>query len=490
MEKITIRKVNEVHIRLECSDGVAHELSDHFTFYVPNAHFSPKFKKKQWDGKIRLFHRGTRQIYYGLYHRVKEFAVSNGYEIEVLDNIDTANEFSVHEAYEYVKGLDLPSYIDIQDYQLKGFIKSIRDRRILLESPTSSGKSLMIYLITRYLNCNTLIIVDTKSLTLQMLGDFKDYAQNNDDWNTYESCHTILEGAEKHTDKPITIATWQSIQKEGPELLGKFQLVIGDEAHHFKAMSLKNIMENTLNAEYKIGTTGTVQDEKSNRLVLEGVFGPIKKLIHTHELIDRERISDIKINAVMLRYGTEICKAVRKMTYKDEIDFLVHHPKRNLFIRNLTISLKNDQNTLLLFRYVDHGKALYESIKKEVGDRHVYFVYGQVNARTREKIRAETEKNAGVIIVASYGTYSTGINIKRLHNIIVAHPTKSKIQLLQAIGRILRKSEHKQIAIFYDIVDDLTAGVRKNYVLKHFMERLKIYIQEKFDYKVYKINVK
>ena len=120
----------------------------------------------------------------------------------------------------------------------------------------------------------------------------------------------------------------------------------------------------------------------------------------------------------------------------------------------------------------------------------MFFVHGGVATEDREKVREITEKETGAIIVASYGTFSTGINIKNLHNVIFASPSKSRIRNLQSIGRVLRKGDKKTKATLYDIADDISYKSRKNYTLNHLIERIKIYNEENFNYDIVNIPLK
>ena len=458
------------------------ELSEYFTFYVPGYKFMPAFRNKVWDGKIRLFDRQTNNIYAGLLHYIEKFCKERDYELDVDYELRTNEEFSLVEAEEFVKKLKLP--FEPRDYQMKAFVHAIRNQRGLLLSPTASGKSLIAYLITRYLKCKTLIIVPTISLVAQMYKDFKDYGFDSD---TY--CHTITAGADKASKKPIIISTWQSIYKMPKDYFNQFDLIIGDEAHLFKAQSLTKIMTSLTDCAYRFGLTGTLDGTQTHRLVLEGLFGAVKQVTTTKELMDESKLANLKIKALVLKHQEDNCKAVKNFKYAEEIDYLVSSLSRNKFITNLTISLK--QNTLVLYQFVHkHGEPLYKMIKDRAGDRKVFFVHGGVEADEREMVREVTEKEQDAIIIASYGTFSTGINIRRLHNIVFASPSKSKIRTLQSIGRVLRLGENKDQATLFDIADDLTYKSRKNFTIEHFVERMKIYNDEKFDYKIYTINLK
>jgi superfamily II DNA or RNA helicase len=320
-------------------------------------------------------------------------------------------------------------------------------------------------------------------LVSQLASDFADYGFQSD-----EHVHRIYSGQDKQTDKPITISTWQSIYKLPKEFFEQFDVVIGDEAHLFKAKSLTSIMGKLKKCKYKIGFTGTLDGTETNKLVLEGLFGAAKRVVTTSELIDSKYLAAFKIKCLLLKYPEDTCKLIKSFDYQAEIDWIVRCPQRNNFIKNLALSLTG--NTLLLFQFVEkHGDVLYDLIKKST-DRNVYFVSGRVEGDEREQIRkiVETEKDA--IIVASSGTFSTGVNIRNLHNVIFSSPSKSRVRNLQSIGRVLRRSETKTDAVLYDIADDFSIKSWRNHTLNHFIERTKIYNDEKFKFKVYPVNLK
>lgn len=290
----------------------------------------------------------------------------------------------------------------------------------------------------------------------------------------------------EYKEPQIICSTWQSIYKLPKKWFDQFNVVIGDEAHLFKAKSLTSILTKMDNCKYRFGFTGTLDGTHTNKLVLEGLFGPVYKVTSTSELIKQKHLSDFSIKNIILTYPDDIKKLVSKMDYQQEIDYLVRMNKRNRFITNLTLSLKG--NTLLLYQYVDkHGKVLYDNLKTLSPDRNIFFISGEINGDEREIIRKCVEEEKNAIIVASSGTFSTGVNIKNLHNVIFSSPSKSRIKNLQSIGRVLRKSNIKSKATLYDIADDLTWKSKKNFTILHFMERIKIYNEEKFNYKIYNV---
>ena len=477
---------DEAFIRFECDRNIAQELSDYFTFHVPGYQFVPAYKNRLWDGKIRLADLRTFLIYRGLIPYIEKFCEEREYKLALDPIISVTENFSAIEAEQFAKSLNLPH--EVRDYQLKSFIQAVRNKRLLLLSPTASGKSLILYLIIRYLQMadykRGLLIVPTTSLVEQMYSDFASYGYDSDQY-----CHRQYAGKDKHTNKFLTITTWQSIYKNEKDYFEQFDFVLGDEAHQFKAKSLTTILSGCTNTKYRIGTTGTLDGTQTHRLVLEGLFGPVYKATTTAELIDKGQLASFKIKCLILKYPDAICKEARSWDYNQEMEYIVKNNARNEFIKNLVMSLKG--NSLVLFQFVEkHGKNLYEIIKQEAGDRKVFFVHGGTDVDIRESIRAITEKEMDAIIVASYGTFSTGVNIRNLHNIIFASPSKSRVRNLQSIGRGLRLGENKEQAVLFDVADDFRIGKFANFTLKHFAERVKIYDEEKFNYKFYNIELK
>jgi superfamily II DNA or RNA helicase len=478
---ILVRYYDETYMKVTCEPGLAHELSDYFTFEVPGAKFMPAYRNKVWDGKVRLYNPMSGLLPAGLMTYVEKFCKDRGYLLEVDTDLYDHDEFSMVEAEGFIEKL-APS-LKPRDYQVEAFAHAVRSRRSLLLSPTASGKSFIIYLLTRYYNARTLIIVPTVSLVSQLSSDFADYG-----FDSAGQVHRVFSGEAKETDKPITISTWQSIYKLPSSYFEQFDVVVGDEAHLFKAKSLQSIMAKLGKCRYRFGFTGTLDGTQTHKLVLEGLFGPVRKVTTTAELMEQQHIAQLEIKSILLKYPDETRQLMSKADYQTEIDYLVQSPARNRFIKNLVLSLKG--NTLLLFQFVDkHGKVLYDLIRRET-DRPVFFVSGSVDGDEREEIRKIVENEPSAIVVASYGTFSTGVNIKNLHNVIFASPSKSRIRNLQSIGRGLRKSETKDKVVLYDIADDLTWKARKNFTLLHFIERIKIYNDEKFEYKIYKVGLK
>jgi superfamily II DNA or RNA helicase len=484
MIDIIVHKVNEALVRVHCENHIAQELNTFFEFFAPGYKWTPAFKNRFWDGKIRLFNYQTRSITAGLVPYIAQFAADQDYTFE---GVLGERPYSVAEAQQFVASLKLP--FDMRDYQLDAFIHAVQAQRTVLVSPTASGKSLIIYAIVRHALASGLkkgvLVVPTTSLVEQMVSDFKSYG-----WDVEASCHKVYSGKERLSDKPLIVTTWQSLYTQPPGHFVDFNFVIGDEAHTFKAKSLGGLMSKLTNASLRIGTTGTLDGTKVHKLVLEGLFGPCKQVTTTKKLMDDGHISTMKIKCLLLKHTLEECRALRGKTYVEEIKYLVQHDKRNNFISNLALSLEG--NTLVLYRFVEsHGLPLAERIRAKAAALNVpvYFISGSVETKEREIVRKIVDASKKAIIVASYGTFSTGINIRNLHNVIFASPTKSRITVPQSIGRSLRLGDNKTQATLFDIADDLRVKTRENHTLTHFQRRLQLYNEEKFDYKIYRIDL-
>ena len=478
-----ISKKNEVYIILsELTDSERQEISEFFTFEVPGAKFMPQFKSRMWDGKIRLFSPATGEIYLGLLPYVKKFCNSNSIPYIIEEGVENARDITRKDVGNYIKSLKPKSQgksLKIRDYQVEAVQLAISRNRALLVSPTASGKSLIIYSLVRYYQMKelkTLILVPTTSLVEQMYTDFEDYG-----WSSGTYCQKVYQGYTTKVDKDVVISTWQSLYKMPRKYFDQFGCVIGDEAHMFKAKSLTGIMTKMHHCKYRFGLTGTLDGTQTHQLVLEGLFGAAEKVVTTKELIDKSTLANLKIKCIVLKHPN----IRKKMTYAEELEYIVSNEKRLDFVVNLLRHLNG--NTLCLFQLVEkHGKILNDKMK---GSENVYFVYGGTDTSDREKIRGLVETHTKSTTIASFGVFSTGINIRNINNIVLASPSKSKIRVLQSIGRGLRRSDIKDSILIYDIADDISYNERRNFTLNHFTERLNIYNEEQFDYDISKVKL-
>ena len=479
-----ISKKNEVYLNIKTEPNYARELSDFFTFEVPGARFMPSYRNKYWDGKIRLFNQMNGEVYVGLLPYIEEFAKRNELNIEYKEGVKDEGEHRTSILGGFVRRVSPKSKgktLQIRNYQMDAFTHAVRNNRSLLLSPTASGKSLIIYLLSRwYESERVLILVPTTSLVEQMYSDFIDYGYLE------AKMQKIYQGHSREITKEVTISTWQSLYKMPKKFFEQFGCILGDEVHLFKAKSLTGIMNKLHLCKYRHGFTGTLDGTQTHRLVLEGLFGSVNKVTTTKDLMDNKTLAKLKIKCLVLQYPDADCKFMKDQNYQDEVDLIIRDERRNEFIVDLTTHLKG--NTLLLFQFVEkHGSVLYDMLKDL--DRKVFYVHGGTDAQTRENIREITEKEKSAIIVASYGTFSTGINIRNLHNVIFSSPSKSRIRVLQSVGRGLRKGSEKSTATLYDIADDFTWKSRQNFTLRHFMERINIYNEEEFDYEIKNLKI-
>jgi len=485
---VIIERFNEVFIRIKCEPAVAKELSEFFTFEIPNARFMPSVRNRMWDGRIRLFSPATGKIYMGLLPYVCKFLKKQGHKVQLSEEFRPKN-VDKNLTKKFIRSIEKGKF-RARDYQIDAIHKIICDNRGLILSPTGSGKSFIIYALVRYYtqklqDKKILIVVPTTGLVEQMYSDFADYG-----WFPDAYCHKLYAGSDKTTSKEVVISTWQSIYKLDKRYFSQFGAVFVDEAHLAKAKSLTGIMTKLHDCKYRIGLTGTLDGTEIHRLVLEGLFAVHEQVTTTSKLIERKELSNLHIRVLVLEHTKRNKMLMKGKTYQQEMEFLSTHEPRNDFITNLVTSL--DSNTLLLAQYVEKQLLpLHENIvNKCAEDRPVYLVHGATPTADREEIRGLVEKNDNCIIVASYGTFSTGVNIKRIHNIIFASPYKSQIKILQSIGRGLRIAGDKEELELFDLADDLCYNGKNNYTLNHLSERINIYATQDFDYDIVSVKLK
>lgn len=494
MSVIKVEKVDETYLRVYAEDmGIEFEMSEFFTYEYPGAKFTPKFRARLWDGKIRMYDSIRKTLYLGLLPYLLKFADTNGYEVQLLNEVSYPQEMDIEELAEFIELLNIHSdgeKLNVHDYQYEAIFNALNERRLLAISPTGSGKSLIIYCITRWLigqGKRILVVVPFTSLVEQMFSDFEDYSSENG-WVTDDHCQKLYSGFPKHFSKDILFTTWQSVYQMPKVWFNQFDAVIGDESHLFKAKSLTSMMDKMTDVSYRIGTTGSLDDKKVHRLVLQGIFGRILRVATTKELQDRGVLAPLKIMSLLLKHPTADRIEMSKKSYQEEIDWLVANETRNKYIRNLTLACKG--NTLVLFNFVEkHGVGLYDMIKEKAGERPVYFIHGDVKTGVREEIRQILKKEDNAILVASFGTMSTGSNIPSIQNIIFASPSKSLIRIIQSIGRGLRLNKGKTHCNLFDFTDNLQWKSWKNHTLRHGAMRYKIYMEEEFKVKLVEVEL-
>lgn len=512
---IIIKKFNSFSMYVLADDSTTETIYEYFKFKDPSFNDNP-FRKSKWDGFVRLYDKKTRKLPIGLLYFMLKFCVDRGYtfsldpELKIQTDRKPIEDWLNAQIITNEKG----EQIEPHWYQRDIFLDTLEKHRKTALAATSAGKSLIVYLLGKYWVENIpnsgkmLVLVSSIGLVNQLFQDFNDYSQINK-FDVDGNVHLISGGKDKNTEKKIVISTWQSLEKltkENPKYFQQFGFFIGDECHEAKGASIQSIGKALVNAEYRLGMTGTLDDMKMHRLQIQSIFGKVKKYVQLKQLQDEGKSANTKIFVCKLTYddservfvykerkkveklrkiiGTNSKKAT---AFMNEVDYLINHPGRNQIICNMANNTKG--NTMVLFNYVDkHGIQLYEKLKKE-SNKKIFIIHGGIKGEEREQIRNQMETEENCILLASYGTCQKGINIKNIHNIIFASPSKSKIRVLQSLGRGVRLHIDKDYLRLYDISDDLTWKKKPNFTLTHLSNRIEYYEKEQQHYKIINIAV-
>jgi len=374
---------------------------------------------------------------------------------------------------------------EIRDYQDRAVRAALSNHRGILLSCTSSGKSLMLFNIIKSIRKqnfkNILLIVPNIMLVDQMYDDFESYGWQNLD----KEVERLGGGHEAYFDKPVLISTWQSLQNKEADFFEKFDALFIDECHGSKASVLSKLTKQCINARFKIGTTGTLPTDKSDLLQIKSVLGDVIFELKSKELIDVGVLTKIQIANVIAKYPPEFVKMNKSRSYPEEVKMVEEYEDRNKVLKLIIDHTDPKHNILLLVNHLKHVKLLQEWIEKEYPDKKVSVITGSVSGEERSEIRKGIEEEDGTILLATYATMSTGVNMPKLHDVILYSNSKSKIKVLQSIGRGLRKHATKNLIVLYDVADDLsyktrTGRVVDNYLMKHWKERMSYYKEQEF----------
>lgn len=499
---VKISKLNETWLKVHCQETWQElDIQDRFSFMIPNARHDPRVKKGHWDGVKRLFNRRDKKMYLGLLLQLLSLCEEKGWDVDLdprlLPSDETIDKSDIlYLCNELIKPHSNGNPIVPHDYQLDAVEYMMNMDRTICLSATSSGKSLMIYLAARmyqlmdeFDNKTIFIIVPSISLVEQMYSDFQDYSTfDGMQWHVNAHVQKVSGKYEKYINKQIVITTWQSMKNLPYDVYENIGAVFCDEAHGVKADVLTSILESLTQCGIRHGLTGTLDDVECNELVIQGLLGPKKVIVTAKEIMDSGAAAQIKVTMVVLNHNQATINAYRQHIYKypfdqkylGEIEYLYANEERSNLILDLIESLEG--NTLVLFDRVEkYGEPLYQKFLERRPDT-TFLITGDVEGTERETIRKNVEDQDACTIFASFGTMSTGISIKRLHNMVVISSSKSKIRVLQSIGRMMRKHFSKDVGNVFDIVDDLTAGQDKpNYSMQHAAKKLEFYTKEQFD---------
>lgn len=483
-DQITINKLNEVTALIKCSESQAMELYNFFAEYAPNYIWHPKYKAGFWDGKLRFFNKQTRQLPMGLLPNLARFCSKFGYQFKFgFDPSTLCSKFNEDDLYKvYDEIFSLESGIYPRDYQHNSILKSLNSCRGINRLSTGAGKSVIIYALARIYTAqkkNTVLIVPNVSLVEQMYSDFKLYSGKEPD--SYAT--KLYAGQSPDFNKPVLITTWQSIQSKHQDFFKRYDSILIDECHQSKSTVLQDICKKCINARNRLGFTGTMPDNPSDKMTIVGSLGPVIYDLAAKTLIEREVLSQIKIKNVIVDYPQD--HRVPGRNYESEMDMVYSLKRRNHVLLNIFDKIPKSENTLILAHRIEHLKEIQKFLV-ENGRTHVELIYGETDAKDRERIRKEMDHVEGMDLVGSYATIGTGFSIKRIHHIIFFSSYKSKIKILQSIGRGLRTHDTKSHMTLWDVVDDLryTFQGKKvdNYIYRHWKSRKSYYDEQGFEH--------
>lgn len=498
-EVVTLLPYNEIFYKIECSVYMLKKIKDYFSLRAPGFIFNPLYKNGLWNGYVCLF---KGELFpRGLLPDLEKIAPEYNLRINTV-NLPPLKSLSEERITEILQETPLSDVnkktgevvpIKLRDYQEDAIRTVLHNKHQLIVSQTSTGKSLMIYMILKILEENILfdkkmlLIVPSIVLVEQMYKDFTNYSMLNK-WDVEGICTKMHSKAKPDYSKQILITTWQSLMDKPKEFFRQFYAVILDEAHKIGKSNTKESKEvereitMCTNAEYLAGFTGTLPEEALYRKKIQGFFGKHKEVTSYQDAISAGNICDVNINVLKLNYTTGFDGKMRN--YKNEKSFIMSNEYRNDFIKKLL--LKNKGNQLLLFVEIKkHASVIYESLihDSRFKDYKIILLDSNTPINTREETKKILETNDKVIIFGTYALLGTGWSVNNIWNIIFASPLKSKIAVLQSIGRGLRLLPGKdKVCTVWDIVDKFEYS---NILYKHFKQREKYYIENKFNYKIY-----
>jgi len=497
---ILVEKENEVYVRIR-TDDVSQDfnLKDYLSCYIPNHKFHPKVKAKIWDGKVSQFDLTTSRLPIGLLPYFHQFCKSYGYEYkfnfdvkELFNKIDmeAVQKFS-EQILEGVTNEDGEPIV-LRDYQLQSVVNSIKNKRGVILNPTASGKSLIIYVLFRMLLAQDverkfILVVPSINLVSQIYSDFQEYGWH--DVGYY--CTRMCTGFTPDFSSSVLITTWQSVSKKAPRFFEPYDVLLIDETHNAKAMEINKVARQCVNAEYRIGTTGTLPHEQSELYTIFGYLGKVISTVSYEKLQNDGVLAKLRIVNLLLKYPKEMVDK-NKMNggrpFPEEVRTIEGYSGRNKGFDYIFRNVKDKQNVLILCEHLEHKQLILDYLEETLDEKYLIAdIDGKTKTEEREQIRRKMNEAENYVLVASYGTFTLGVNIKKIHHVVFASSYKAKIKVLQALGRGLRTHSTKDYLVLWDMVDDLTWVKRTgrlgmNHIYKHWIERKKYYNQHKFKF--------
>jgi len=497
-------KINEVYFLVEgitSSDIIdIQELYLNFQYMHPNAKFMPAYKNGSWDGEVRFINyldsnRDKALAPVGLLRPIMEFCSSRQIEL-IFENGDIGirelKHFDKIDIYfDKVLNPSLPGKMELRDYQRKAIKQALKIQKATLISPTGSGKSLILYGYIRWIldhefeeNDRLLLVVPNTTLVEQMAKDFIGYG-----YKRVNNIEKIYHGQEKNFSSQIIISTWQSLYKYEYEFFEQFRGIIIDECHGAKANKLRYVSENCINAEFRLGTTGTLQSDLLERYQVTSHLGTPFRTKTTVELVSEGHLSEFLVKNTVLKWKTK--EKLELSTFDEEYSAVLKCPERRDLIVNFIQNVYNNEPVgtfLVLGNRIDYLKDMYAKLKEKYDN--VYLIYGEIKEKDRQVI-LEKIKKCGGILVANLSILGTGINIPNVFQIVVATPFKSAdILAIQMIGRAIRLYSGKKMATIYDFFDKIPIkGKQHNNIFKWLQVKEDVYRREGYKHNTYQIEM-
>ena len=487
--------------------------------------FDPRFKKRRftkYDGKIRLYKILPSLLPLGLVREAAKSLRQFGWNVQIDNEI--INSFTSTEDYSslinsFCNAIKNTCGLTPRDYQQKILELSLAYKRSSFRAATGAGKSLAIYMIVRFFmkiinkDMNFLILVPNINLVNQLFRNFRDdygWTDISEYVGMYHSDFTVAEKKEA-IRKPILISTWQSMgtlleKATFEEYFKRFSCLIVDELHTAKNdhAIINRVVSACSNAEYRFGLTGTIPRNILNQKVIIGNFGDIRQIISSKELIDRGELSKASIIEVKIpydQYTIDLCKK-KKIPLNSEYELSRLTKSAEYAVHSLIKDeiITKKENTLILMKYVTNKEVdeMAEMLKNLHPDYEIRMAHGKIKLKERESILNDLEGKTGIIVVATYRTFGTGLNMKNLHNVIFGSSCKSYTIILQSIGRSLRLHSSKNTARIFDLhhcIEDTHYSNRvkhdveyRSNLARHFYEREEFYYEEEYPQEVHTID--
>lgn len=489
MQPVIVYQHDNTFIKVDCDKEAALLIKERFSSMSPGAKFSQKFKDHLWDGKVSMFKLTNYLLPAGLKGILFDFLEEN--DVQYTDNtrpeINNISDEFLSQLYDaVVTNKDKTP----RDYQHIAIKELLTNKKGVIEYGTGAGKSCIIYVIIRYLLAigkRTAIIVPNVSLVRQMKNEFVEYG-----WSACDDFVTLMgDGLVPDESKPVLISTFQSLINQPDSMIASYGAVIVDEVHRAKSKSIKTILEKMPNADYRMGVTGTLPDEegeddcdgdmKLDYFTIVGYIGICLAEKSTSELMDEGFLTRVNIINLVLKYPEDICKKNAYRPYVEEVLTIMEYGDRNKIFDIVFNQAPDGHNSLILVNKLGHVDLIKNYLDSFIDKKYsIHVITGKVKGKKRDSIISTLESSGNNILVATYGTMSTGVNVRRLHNVFLASNAKKKYRVLQALGRGVRKHEDKEVMVLFDIVDDLrhvTKGgnIKLNYSYKQYLARRELY---------------